>query len=399
MNISVLKSEKLSASEISAWRAICAGNPAYQSPYFTPDFFQIVSKVRDDVKVIVAKDNNDNAVGFFPVQVSGVGLKLARPIGAPFSDYNGPILELGYEDLASQMLSECGAAVYSLTGIQVIDAISELPSDKTEIDDIRLEFPVFSKMGLSVRGKANAFVADLSSGYDAYLEAQRSAFPKHFKKSRRLWRQAEKEAGKLELAFHEASIEALEQLIHWKQEQFLRTGLHDVLAPDWSQNMLKKCLDAQSSEFAGVLTTLRCDGELIAAEFGLRSGTLLHGWISGYNADFHQYSPGMLLQTRLLEAAAENGILTADLGVGAEHYKKYYASRFDLVCSGIIPATNSAGALRGIGGEVWHQLENAPLGPISKFAGKLRRRLDVIFAVEQGFSARKNGVIQAFKKT
>ncbi len=402
MNFKIISPAELSVQDLLVWRDICASNERYKSPYFTPEFFQIVASVRDDSRLIVAREDSGEAVGFFPVQVSGMGLPLARPIGAPFADYNGPILREGYEQIAADMLTAAGCGVFSFSGMPVlgVDCLSEVEgkADTYNLVDIQSCDPDLIKTGVIVRGQAPAFIADLSIGFEDYLESRRATFPRHFKNCRRLWRKTEKEAGALELTFHEPSLEALDTLIGWKQEQYERTGLHNVLSAKWARDMLRGCFEMQTPELAGVMTTLRCDGKLMAAEFGLRSGSLLHGWISGYNTEYHSYSPGMLLQKSLLEAAAREGVLTADMGVGAEHYKKYYASRLVPVCSGVIPANGIRGAMRGIGGEVWHQLESAPLGPVSGMAGKLRRRLDVILSVERSFEGRKQGLLRAFKR-
>ncbi len=401
MQYEVVVSEKLTPELVAAWREICHDNERYVSPYFTPDFISIAGQVRSDVQIVFARNEAGAIVGILPVQMSGIGLRLARPVGAPFSDYNGPILKAGYEHIAGEMLSYVKGAAYSFSGMPVVtDSADVLNADNADADlpiDISKIDPELLKFGLSIRGKARAFIADLSVGYDAYLESRRSEYPKHFKKSRRLWRQAEKEVGKLELVFHDPSEEALDQLIEWKREQFQRTGLHDVLSPDWTRQMLRKCFQSQTPHLAGVLTTLRCDGKLMAAEFGVRAGDLLHGWISAYNPEYHTYSPGMLLQTRLLEAASHEGIKTADLGVGAEHYKKYYASRYLPVCNGVLVGTSLGGAVRGIGGEIWNNLEEASLGPVSKVAVKLRRRLDVILSTEQTMTSRKDGIMRALR--
>ncbi len=396
MKYKIVSPENLSEGEIASWRDLISVDGRYVSPYFQPDYCQIVGQARNDISVILAEDDKAGLVGVFPFQSSGVGLRLARPIGAPFTDYNGPILKQGFAHIASDMLSYAKVSVYSFSGFPITGDAIDANTDE-EIDIAKVD-PELLSFGMSVRNKTRAFVADLSIGYADYLESRRSEFPKHFKKSRRLWRQAEKEAGKLEIQFHEPSEEALNTLIDWKREQFVRTGLHDVLGPQWSRDMLKKCFSAQSENFAGVLTTLRCDGNLMAAEFGVRSGDLLHGWVSGYNIEYHSYSPGMLLQTRLLEEASKAGVKTADLGIGAEHYKKYYASYQRPVSQGVLSATGLTGAVRGLGGEIWNHIEAAPLGPVSNFAGKLRRRLDVILSVEQTMAGRRQGIIQAFKK-
>ena len=186
-------------------------------------------------------------------------------------------------------------------------------------------------------------------------------------------RQAAREAGELEVCFHEPAPDILETLISWKREQYQRTGLHDVLAPDWSRAMLHACLTSESPILSGVLTTLRIDGKLAAIELGLRSHDVLHGWIAGYNQDFANYSPGILLQERLLQGACEAGIKRADLGGGAHHYKKYYGSDTVALSEGLVPACGFGGATRSMLGDAWMMLERAPLGPAARFAGSARR--------------------------
>lgn len=67
------------------------------------------------------------------------------------------------------------------------------------------------------------------------------------------------------------------------------------------------------------MAILRYRGRIAAAEFGLRSGTTLHGSIAGYDPAYASCSPGLVLQVRLLERAAAAGTLTAVLGTGEDH--------------------------------------------------------------------------------
>ncbi len=368
---------ELTQDQISAWRMLRAASSWYESPFFAPEFSQIVGAVRKDAQTIFAQDDSGKIVGILPYQVSGFGL--ARPIGAPFCDYHAPILSKDAPaGLAAEMVNQAGAAVYVFSG---------LPEGAINLGDTK-------------RGETQSFIADLTPGYDDYLEGQRAQHPKHFKKARRMWRQAEREYDGLSLTFHETSSDVLDELISWKRAQFEETGLHDVLAARWARDMLHACLASQNSDFSGVLTTLRAGPEktLIAAELGLRSNNVLHGWISGYANAYANNSPGMLLQTGLLKAAVEAGVERADLGVGADHYKKYYASHLRPVSEGVIPANNVFGALRGECGQIWRKAETAPLGPASRIAGKFRRRLDNILAVEATFSGRAQGVLKALKR-
>ena len=374
MNVRIIHPSELLSDEASQWEAIRQNDGRFSSPYYSYDFTRAVGECRADARVIVA----DGVAGprvFIPVHITGVGL--ARPIGAPFSDSNGPIFCAGDEALIPEILKQAGVFAFRYNGVE----------------DSAGEFQSFH------RNAFEAYYADLGIGFDDYLEARRSAYPKHFKKARRLGRQAAREAGELELRFHEDATETLDSLIIWKREQYRRTGLHDVLAPKWARDMLRKLHKIESDSISGVLTTLRIGGQLAAAEFGLRSGEVLHGWISAYNPSFSSYSPGMLLQQRLLEAAFESGITRADLGSGAGHYKKYYASNTIELHDGVIPSNGVIGAARGAFSNAWHSIEHAKLGSASDYAGKIRRRLDNILAVETTLGGRMRGFARAFNRS
>lgn len=375
MRVEIIHPRTVTEPDWDTWRKLRKASDGLASPYFAPEFAQIIGEARKDARIVIARADSGEARAFLPIQVSGLGF--ARPLGAPFTDYHGPVLSADTEqDIVPFMLKKAGCAAYGYTG---------LPLSKD----------VFAS---SRRSTLDSAVADLTPGFVVYLESRRAEFPKHFKKARRLGRQAEREAGELELAFHAPDANTLETLIGWKREQFARTGLHDVLAAPWVRDMLTRCMMAQSEDFSGVMTTLRINGELVAAELGLRSGALLHGWISGFNPNFSAYSPGILMQERLLKAATENGVTHADLGVGAAHYKKYYASSTAQVSEGLIPAQGVCGALRRAGGDAWRRFESAPIGPVAGVAGKMRRRLDNILAVETTFSGRARGVVQALNR-
>ncbi len=374
MRVEINHPSALTESDWNAWSEIRSSDPRLDSPYLSPEFTRILGSARLDAKVIVAFDETEKPFCFLPVQVSGFGL--ARALGAPFSDCHGPIIANEHMLQLPRILQLAGISGYAFTGMIAPD-----------------DFDV----GI-VRDTNQASIADLSPGFDVYLESRRSEYPKHFKKARRLGRQSAREAGELTLEFHSSDVGVLHQLIDWKRQQFLRTGLHDVLAPKWVRDMLQRCMNAQTSDFSGVLTTLRMGEDLAAAEFGIRSGSVLHGWISGYNPDFSAYSPGTLLQERLLEAACDQGVLRADLGVGADHYKKYYASGSQELATGVVLAEGAAGHLRRVLGGAWSFAEQSPFGPVAKLAGSARRRLDNILAVETTLSGRVRGVRQAFRR-
>jgi CelD/BcsL family acetyltransferase involved in cellulose biosynthesis len=369
MHVSLCNPHELSEADLAAWRALCA-LPEHDSPFLTPEFALAVGRVREDARVLVLRANGAVKL-VLPVQVSGAGL--ARPLGAPMCDVNGPIAAEGDAGLLARALGRAGLAAYVFNGW-------------TGARNVR---------GLKLRGREGSAVADLRGGFDAWLEAQRGLYPKHFKKMRRLARQGEKDFGAESVTFGPASAEDLATLVGWKREQFARTRRHDVLGAAWTRGLLEDCARHQGTSFAGVMATLRYDGKLAAAEFGLRSGGTLHGWIAGYDPQFASCSPGLVLQERLLEHAAQAGVTRAVLGTGEGHYKKYYASFHEPSDEGVVMALGAAGGARAAAAGVLHAVERGRFGAASRFAARTRRRLDVILAVETSVGGKLAGISRA----
>lgn len=61
--------KEFDATLMDAWRAIQSKSHVFASPYFCPEFTQLVADVRDDVRVVVI-ENAGRPVGFMPYQRS-----------------------------------------------------------------------------------------------------------------------------------------------------------------------------------------------------------------------------------------------------------------------------------------------------------------------------------------
>ena len=341
------------------------------NPFLTPEFAQAVGRVRADARVLLVRDAAECVRLVLPMQVVASGL--ARPLGAPMCDVNGPIGAVDDRALLPQALGRAGVAAYTFSGWSGAAGLS----------------------GVKVRAREGSAVADLRGGFDAWLEAQRELHPKHFKKMRCLARQGEKDFGAEAVTFGEAMPEDLATLIAWKREQFARTRRHDVLSARWTRGLLEECASASGEGFGGVMAILRYGGKIAAAEFGLRSGATVHGWIAGYGPAFASCSPGLVLQERLLERAAASGIRTVILGTGEDHYKKHYASFYAPVDDGVVTAAGLAGGPRALAAGLLHAMEQGRFGAASRLAGRTRRRLDVILAVETSTGGQLRGVRRA----
>ena len=371
MQVFLKHPDELEAAEIAAWRALLAADARLDSPFLTPEFAQAAGSVREDARVLLARDTHGAVELILPLQVAAS--KLARPLGAPMCDVAAPIAAPGAQAKLAHALGRAGLAAYAFAGRPAGVAMP----------------------GVLKRAREGSAVADLGGGFVRWLEAQRDLHPKHFKKMRRLARQAEREFGVESVSFGPASAADLATLIAWKREQFAATRRHDVLGAAWTRGLLEACAAQEREGFAGMMATLRYGGRLAAAEFGLRSGGTLHGWIAGYDPAFAACSPGLVLQERLLERAADAGVRRVVLGTGEDHYKRYYASFHEGVDEGVAAAAGLAGGARAMAAGLLRVVEQGRFGPASRLAGQTRRRLDVILAVETSMGGQLRGVRRA----
>jgi len=369
MHVSLKAPSELTGAEVGAWRRL--GAVSHDNPFLSPEFAQAVGRVRADARVLVVRDAAGDVRMLLPIQLAVSGL--ARPLGAPMCDVNGPIGAVEDQALLSQALARAGVAAYAFSGW-------------TGAADVG---------GVKLRAREGSAVADMCGGFGAWREAQRELYPKHFKKMGRLARQGEKEFGPETVTFGPATAEDLATLISWKREQFSRTRRHDVLSPAWTRGLLETCAAQSGDGFSGVMAVLRFGSRIVAAEFGLRSGSTLHGWMAGYDRAFASCSPGLVLQERLLERAAASGVRQVVLGKGEDHYKRHYASFYAPVDDGVVTAAGLAGGPRAMAAGLLHVVEQGRFGPASRLAGRTRRRLDVILAVETSMGGQLRGVRRA----
>ena len=109
MTVRVVAAGALVASELERWSALQRASPVYRSPFFRPEFTLAVARVRD-IRVAVVEDAGAVA-GFFPFEVGR--RRHGRPVGRPFSDYHGPVLDAAAAFDARELVRACGLATWS----------------------------------------------------------------------------------------------------------------------------------------------------------------------------------------------------------------------------------------------------------------------------------------------
>jgi CelD/BcsL family acetyltransferase involved in cellulose biosynthesis len=355
---------ELAQADAGAWRELCAGRPEFASPLLGPDFARAVGEVRADARVAVWRWN-DKPVGFLAYHRRPGGF--ARPIGAPLSDYHA-VVSCGALDMP-RALAAAGLSAYRFTGL--VDPLHAFKA--------------------AVATRPEAYVIQLESDAEAYLEALRAASPKRFKNYRRLDHKLDREVGALAVVAPDPSQDAFDKLIAWKREQLARTGVHDFLAPDWTRGLMRTLFQRRDGDFQGLMVNLYAGGRLVAGHFGVRLGDVYHPWIASTDPELAAWSPGQVFLLRTVAAMPGLGLRTYDLGPGHDHYKRPYALTTRTVGEGLIGAASPAGRTAQAAQAAWTLAGADGAG----LAGRLRRRLDAIATTELTLAGRALGLASA----
>jgi CelD/BcsL family acetyltransferase involved in cellulose biosynthesis len=364
VTIDLYRPADLPPQDSAVWRDIQNTTKVFSNPLFGYGFAAAVAAVRDDVLVAVYRQEGD-AVAFLAFHRRPG--RLARPIGAPFSDYQGIVSKGPIGLTGPQALALAGLGAIRFNGL---------------VDPFGL---------FVVDGVQDAYAIEPGGDAHGYLEAIRAASPKKFKNYRRLEHRLKREVGPLRLVSHDRSQDAFDLLMAWKSEQFLRTGIQDVLRPDWARRMMQALFETVSGDMTGLMINLYAGETLVGGHFGVRQGPVFHPWIASANPEFAFASPGQAFLGHVIGAMPAMGLEVYDLGPGHDHYKRPYASVKRTLGVGLVGAAGVRGRIAGAGENAW---SISGLGRV-RALDKVRRRLDHIAAVDPSAAGRVRGVIEA----
>lgn len=343
--VDIIRPDVLDAAGREAWAEFRTANPALDHPYFDPRYAQAASEVPGAGLAVVRRAGRVSA--FFPFQKRG---RLIQPLAAPVTDYHGLIAPAGEQVDLDRLIAAIGGSALRVSGWTGCAAGA----------------------GWTRRTR---MVCDLTEGpgpLDARLDARDHKFSKNL---RRTQRGLERDHGPVRFLFRDPDPAVIDWVIARKREQYRRTRRHDVFACGWTGALLHRLFETGTPDFGLNVASLRNgDGELIAAEVSLLGDGVLHFWFPAYADAYRRYGPGILLTRLQLDQGALEGLRAADFGGGEEGYKSAMADPFGEVFEGAVsgPMGAAAGAL---------VRDHAPAA-LSRFAGSVGRRLDVINACE-----------------
>ena len=302
---SKLTAPELDRSLIAEWSNVQRSDPAFSSPFLSPQFTLAVADVRDDVFVTVI-ENDGKPVGFFPHQADG---HRALPVGGRLNDCHAVIASDKAQWSPRDLVAASGLSLW----------------DFNHLIDSQTQFRPHAHT------TAVSPLINLAKGTDAYLEDRRAAGSKRVAQFQRKWRKLLREkGGESEVRFVPRSDDksALERVIQWKLDQCLRTGSYPYFNETWTVDLVHRLHQTEEADFFGALSVLFVGDTVAAAHFGMASDRWWHWWFPTYSNDWSAYSPGGLMLLKLCEHVGSEDATqdTIDLGKGDDVYKSSFAN-------------------------------------------------------------------------
>ena len=319
MGIEVIRPCELGQAEVTAWCEMQARTPTLANPFLSPQFTVAVGRLRRTARVAVLTEGRDIA-GFFPFERRRLGVGV--PIAAGLTDCQGLIHAPGAEWDARALLRACGLLVWQF---------DHLVSSQKPFDGYRAAL-------------VPSPIIDLSRGFRAYHASLRAVAPSFCRELARKARKLARETGELRMVADSREVGVLRTLIRWKSDQYRRTGRPNPFSQPWIIELLGSLLTTRTSGLSSVLSVLYAGETPVAANFGLRSGPVLAGWFTAYDARFARCSPGLIHHLRLMEESAAAGVQLFDLGKGAMQYKEVLKSGDQFVAEGTVTSGSLLGA-------------------------------------------------------
>ncbi|RKR03158.1 GNAT family N-acetyltransferase [Maricaulis maris] len=341
----------IGAAERQVWNGFREQNRSLASPYFSLDFVEAVARRRQDTRIAILHRNGTIA-GFLPLHLSRSGV--ARPIGGPLGDHHGLITTTPDLDVEAA-LAGSGFGILNYHG-----ALADQAS--------------FARG--STAPAEISWVSDLSSGYDSFLDDCAREDAKAMRNIRARQRKLAELGDRVVFRLDDRRPDALRAVIETKREQYRRTNALDVFVASWARHLIEDLFDTDTSEFAGMLSTVEIDGQLAAAHFGMRSDTVLHYWFPVYRPEFSKLGPGLTLYLEIARHLADQGVREIHLGPGDYDFKRRLSNAGFGVVGGRLQRPSLAHALVRTGQAIDSMAQALPLGRVSNWPGKAFRRLD-----------------------
>jgi CelD/BcsL family acetyltransferase involved in cellulose biosynthesis len=325
MSFRLVPFSSLSTTELNDWQSLRGST--WDSPYFDPAYIAAVDAGRP-VHVVLGS-------GFvLPLHISG---STATPAGSPGADFQGPLLAPGTRFSPRALLAAAGVRAFTF-------------------DHLLAGCPDFDPW---VEERRPSPYMDVTGGLDGYLSRAAKSGKDKMSEARRLTNKAGRDLGPVTFAASSADPADLERVISLKRDQYASTGARDHFADPAQRELLHRLLTSG----LGMLSTVHAGPHLLAAHFGMRSGTVLHWWFPVYDKKFSPLSPGWILLREVVMAAPELGVTRIDLGRGEDDYKRRAMTGSSTVCIGAVTAGGVRTTMRKASRAAISAAKASPIAP------------------------------------
>jgi CelD/BcsL family acetyltransferase involved in cellulose biosynthesis len=325
MPIRLISPGELGPAEIAAWQSMRWATPSLVNPFLSPEFAVAVGRTRPDARVALLEDGQ-SVVGFFPFERRRLGVGV--PIGGWLSGCQGLVHAPGVEWDPRELLRGCRLSAW-------------------QFDNLIVDQQPFKPHHAATEPSP---VMDLTDGFDAYYAKLRLKSPRFCRELGRKTRKLGREAGEVRVVADSRDSDVLRMLIAWKSDQYRRTSHVDRFEQPWLGELLHALLATRDEHLSGMLSVLYAGEQAVAAQFGLRTGSLLAGWFTAYDIRFAKYSPGVIHLLQMAKQLATAGIRTIYMGKGARRYTQAVKSHDVVVAEGVVTDRSFLGMVHGARG-------------------------------------------------
>ena len=318
VTVHLVRPDELGPAEIATWHSMQDATPSLADPFLSPEFARAVGRVQSDAHVAVL-DGGETITGFLPFERRRYGVGV--PIGGWLSLSQGLIHAEGVSWDTRKLLSGCRLAAWEFDSL---------------ITDQRPFQPYHA-------GQVQVPMIDLSEGFGAYYAKLQARSPRSFRELDRKIRKFGRDAGEVRIVPDSPDAGLLRMLMTWKSGQYHRTGHVDTFEQPWVVELLHDLLETRSNHMTSMLSVLYAGDQPAAAQFGLRAGSIFHGWFTAYDPGYSSYSPGLILIKKMAEGFAAAGIDRIYMGRGSSSYKDAMKSRDVFVAEGVATSRSVLG--------------------------------------------------------
>jgi CelD/BcsL family acetyltransferase involved in cellulose biosynthesis len=318
MRVDVIHPSELGPAEIASWHGMQRATPSLEHPFLSPEFAIAVGRLRPESRVAIVRDGQAT-IGFLPFEKRRLGVGV--PISGWLSACQGVVHAPDAQWDQRELVRKSGLAVFQY---------DNLIADQAPFD------PYHSTID-------PAPAIDLSEGFDAYYAKLRARAHRFCRELERKTRKLDREAGELRFVRDCSDPGVLRTLIAWKSEQYRRTDHVDRFDKPWTGELLETLLTMRADHLSGVLSVMYAGDQPVSIQFGLRAGSLVVGWFTGYDFQFNKYSPGLIMIRMMTEELAEIGVDRLHMGKGAKRYTEELKNSDVFVGAGTVTSRSAMG--------------------------------------------------------